>query len=553
MANYNLITTLTMSAAGYDKGINQAKQKTQDFQKSAQGAGKKITSALTFVGIGASFAGVMALMKTGLESTGDGADTLVKRIGQVKSGVEALGRSIVQADFANLAQNIKNAMKAAGEFADETDILDTMTSDLSIRKSTLQTEIKALELAREKGELNKDEIEGVKAKNATLVELDLQIAQARVQVLTKYMVTAKQGSMDLNADIFNDLQAGILKRSELSERADQTEYRRLNQVTTKYKEFYDGIVQKYQEVVESQSMGGGLMGGTAVATLAPNWDKVSASVSDYISKLSEVERATLFENQFTDPENWNNLVSHINDANNMLGMFYENQKKILAAGKGGAQGEGSADEAIVRAIAPTLAGTGHLSIPTLASSTSGALATPSQILQTSEWESQAEIIGNVIDSLAYSFQSLGDAIQIAAEDGQISFGEAMTIIGQGALSVIPILSALAAAQMITSQSSKGLIGIVTAIAGVTMILGLFSKYASPKKMAKGGLLYQPTTILAGEYAGARNNPEVIAPLSKLQSLLGLETSNGGDVVFKIQGDTLVGVLDNHTRRVRSYA
>jgi len=43
---------------------------------------------------------------------------------------------------------------------------------------------------------------------------------------------------------------------------------------------------------------------------------------------------------------------------------------------------------------------------------------------------------------------------------------------------------------------------------------------SPTAFANGGVVYGPTTALIGEYSGARNNPEVVAPLNKLKSMLG---------------------------------
>ena len=54
----------------------------------------------------------------------------------------------------------------------------------------------------------------------------------------------------------------------------------------------------------------------------------------------------------------------------------------------------------------------------------------------------------------------------------------------------------------------------------------------------------PTLALVGEYAGASNNPEVIAPLDKLKSIIGAGTDRPvfGEVVFKIKGDALEGVL-----------
>jgi hypothetical protein len=61
--------------------------------------------------------------------------------------------------------------------------------------------------------------------------------------------------------------------------------------------------------------------------------------------------------------------------------------------------------------------------------------------------------------------------------------------------------------------------------------------------ANGGIVSGPTPALVGEYTGARTNPEVIAPLNKLQNML------GGNVTFSISGDNLVGTLNraNKTR------
>mgnify|MGYP000765781282 CR=1 FL=1 len=54
--------------------------------------------------------------------------------------------------------------------------------------------------------------------------------------------------------------------------------------------------------------------------------------------------------------------------------------------------------------------------------------------------------------------------------------------------------------------------------------------------------------LMGEYAGAKSNPEVIAPLNKLKSLIGNNGGGGGGVyVLKVKGRDLVAVLANETR------
>ena len=71
--------------------------------------------------------------------------------------------------------------------------------------------------------------------------------------------------------------------------------------------------------------------------------------------------------------------------------------------------------------------------------------------------------------------------------------------------------------------------------------------ASLPKFAEGGIAYGPTLGLFGEYAGASHNPEVVAPLDRLRSLIAPQESGGGSVRFRIEGRDLVGVLSKVSR------
>lgn len=67
--------------------------------------------------------------------------------------------------------------------------------------------------------------------------------------------------------------------------------------------------------------------------------------------------------------------------------------------------------------------------------------------------------------------------------------------------------------------------------------------------ASGGLAYGMTSAIIGEYAGARSNPEVIAPLNKLQGIL--ERSNTGgnkDTMTREQANTMIGLLKELTKK-----
>lgn len=65
-------------------------------------------------------------------------------------------------------------------------------------------------------------------------------------------------------------------------------------------------------------------------------------------------------------------------------------------------------------------------------------------------------------------------------------------------------------------------------------------------MADGGIVSGPSHILAGEYPGAKSNPEVIAPLSKLKGMMGSSNLSarvsGRDLLFTGNRDS------NHARR-----
>lgn len=84
------------------------------------------------------------------------------------------------------------------------------------------------------------------------------------------------------------------------------------------------------------------------------------------------------------------------------------------------------------------------------------------------------------------------------------------------------------------------------IAGGQVALMVATLAALPV-FADGGIAYGPTVGLFGEYAGASHNPEVVAPLDKLRSLIAPQGGAGGRVEFRIEGRHLVGVLNKESR------
>ncbi len=106
---------------------------------------------------------------------------------------------------------------------------------------------------------------------------------------------------------------------------------------------------------------------------------------------------------------------------------------------------------------------------------------------------------------------------------------------------------LAASEFMAAHAYIPFAGAGIAAGFIGMMQGLVASVAVTP-FANGGIVYGPTLALMGEYAGAKSNPEVIAPLNKLKSLIGNNGGGGGGVYeLKVKGRDLVAVLANETR------
>lgn len=100
-----------------------------------------------------------------------------------------------------------------------------------------------------------------------------------------------------------------------------------------------------------------------------------------------------------------------------------------------------------------------------------------------------------------------------------------------------------------SVASIPIVGWIMAGVAVASVIATLASLPKPKPMASGGIVYGNMFAQVGEYAGAANNPEVVAPLNKLRSLLQPASGGfGGQVEFVIKGNRLVGVLNKESNK-----
>ena len=140
-------------------------------------------------------------------------------------------------------------------------------------------------------------------------------------------------------------------------------------------------------------------------------------------------------------------------------------------------------------------------------------------------------IGSAIDN---SFGAIGGAITNMFGGAQSAMGAFVGTLAKDALKVVSsnLKIALSGASTAATQTAASFgpaaaFVLPALLAGATaLISGSFAKFAD------GGIVSGPTMGLVGEYPGAKSNPEVIAPLNKLQGMIG---NSGGSQNINVGG------------------
>lgn len=182
------------------------------------------------------------------------------------------------------------------------------------------------------------------------------------------------------------------------------------------------------------------------------------------------------------------------------------------------------------------------------------------------WAKCQKQFSDTIREVEITGQQIGDILtgsiqQFAAGFGEaIVSGDALNIFKSMLVSLMGMLQQFGAALIAAGTAtlafkSMFLNPFAAIISGAALVAATAAAKAALQNataFANGGIVSGPTYALVGEYAGARNNPEVIAPLDKLKSMIEPARRIEADFSFesKIKGKDLYIALQGVERERR---
>lgn len=169
-----------------------------------------------------------------------------------------------------------------------------------------------------------------------------------------------------------------------------------------------------------------------------------------------------------------------------------------------------------------------------------------------------------INDVTSAFSTMGNTMSMISnitQDGADSWFNYSISLMSAVANAIPAIAALTTAKKAEANanleaaatgaaSSVASIPFVGWAMAVSAIAAIIAAATNIPKLKNGGIAFGNSIVNVGEYAGARSNPEIIAPLSKLKEYISPKESNAiaGDVTFKIKGQELIGVLNNYNKK-----
>lgn len=543
MAKFSLLTTLTLNAVGFNKGVDKAKANTRAFAQGVENANKSIKG---------SFGQLQQL--TG--NVGGQFGVLASSVG---SGVKAF----------------KAMVPAINSF--KTALISTGIGALIVGLGTAVAALTSYFKNTEEGQIAfKKVMNGVKAVIEPVLALVSKLGKAMFLLLKgdfkEAWQTVKEGFSQVgdqikdNIDNLADLnkaeqdllitqRENLLKNKKLQ--AEISDLRNKAKDTEKYSSqerlsFANKAIEKQKEYSANLQKEADLE--LKVATMKASFGDNDIATNNELNEL----KAKQYDIQKEEADK--------------LREIYETQRSISKEAKIEAIERIRSLEALYQSKAATNIKGKKASIDVTANVDNTQLSNMDAFMKKNT--DNAEIYNKQLEKSEKLWYRLGDSIQntnfIADAFGgavngisnalgnlfmnsKSGFKDMVTSMLDGLRQIINGLLAQAIAGLFSKElSSKGILGFATAGIGLSILMGLWK--SKVPEFATGGIV--GGTSFSGDNILAKvNSGEMIlnqAQQSKLFSLANGSGAYGGEVRFEIAGDKLIGVLNNYDRKINRF-
>jgi methyl-accepting chemotaxis protein len=185
-------------------------------------------------------------------------------------------------------------------------------------------------------------------------------------------------------------------------------------------------------------------------------------------------------------------------------------------------------------------------LPTKINATTDSLAQMNNITRQSR-----NLTFNLSNLMSNAFQGMQNVITNAFKNGENvlkGFGKFFVDFAKGLIAKLVAIATISAIVAAVIGSFPGIgggaLGVHDSMKFGELFKGGLNTFGGNMfSFADGAVVEGRTIAEIGEYSGVQNNPEVVAPLDKLQSLIKPQGMSG-NVRFELEGDKLVGVIDN---------
>lgn len=548
MGKSDIVASLKLNSTDYEQKLAKAKESTRKFSKDG---GQGLTDMVgKFKGLAVAVAGSKAVMETFnavIKSSQTIGDAYTQSVEGAKGAVSEFVYAMANADFSGFNGGLRSIIGNAREAAIAMDSLgnaqisyDYLTAGY---RSSFKTNVTS---AKDKEKSTAERKEYLNAAYADLAKMEDAVAVYADKTIKAVIENAKAKANNVSEAFVTRENIDRIMALDITSGGEEEKQRLANL----YKQFKELRTE-----------------ATNLEDIIKRGEKWGRDVSQYKARLDEINAITISEDMqmaalynamlVKGTDEWlQEMTSLVIKSDNAKASLAEMQASIFEVANQLNQPikSGTVGEAFTPRMG-TIAGFNGTpsALPNTLSPIKPVTMTDDEYAalvaargEAEEYAAALEVLNNTSVSASEGLGALGNA-----------FGNMSGMLGEGAGawmnyaggiisavgSALPSLEALAAAQA-AAVVTKTALSPWTVVSGIAAVTSIIAAMAQIPKFATGGVV--PGNALSGDNVLIRaNSGEVVLTKQQANNIGSALAGFGGNVRFVIEGDKLVGVLNNH--------